>query len=143
LSSVSAMLLERPSPDLDEGLAVALGRLGEALEADGAAVYELRRHMDGKLRLDRRQGWARPGHARDDPASIEVLPASWAEEGLAHDRAVAYSRLEDFPAEAATSRALLEAVGGKALIAVPLRTREGEPLGVLGFHTVRERDWSE
>ena len=80
------------------------------------------------------------GAIDSDPMSEEQYP--WYREQMLAGRTVAFSSVDELPAEAAVDRASGETIGIRSSLCVPLIAGGGPPIGALAFNTIQtERDW--
>jgi len=140
VSELSADFVNLPARDVPGQIDRALGRIVDELHVDRALLGEIDdRHPEvfGVAHSFTRQGVDRfPG-----PILRREFP--WMASRLQSGQIVALARVDDLPAEAEVDRAKLQALGTRALVAVPL-TIEGVVRGALAFSSVHvERPWPD
>jgi two-component system, cell cycle sensor histidine kinase and response regulator CckA len=142
-SQISTHFINLAAEEVDEGIDLALSRIGAFAGVDRAYVFLFRE--DGRT-ADNTHEWCAQGipHFRPDLQGIDVpseLPgvdAVLRRFGVYHVPDVA-----DLPAEADRERMLFEEEAIQSLIVVPMASR-GRLIGFVGFDAVRERRvWTE
>ena len=142
ITRLSSRFIQMLEQDLDTGIEVALGELGEFAEVDRAYVFL----FDDKVQtLSNTHEWVAPGTTAEKE-NLQGLPASvfpwWMTKILAGD-VIHFPDIQDLPTEASAEKDLLEQQGIQSILVVPLNARSG-CLGFLGFDSVREvRVWPE
>ncbi|TAK33966.1 MAG: PAS domain S-box protein [Chloroflexota bacterium] len=119
-----------------------LENLGQAVGADRAYVFRFR---DDLRRMDNSHEWCAPG-VEPQMGGLQDLATeqfSWWMTGLLRNETIVVDDVAGLPEEAASERAIFEALGVRSGLAVPLSSA-GELLGFLGFEDMLgTREWSE
>jgi len=142
VSEISSRFVGVFLEEYDEALDEALRKLGQFAQADSAYVFQF--HNSGN-RFSMTHLW--DSGALDGPVetlkNVEATKVPWWMERLRRTEVVAVSSVSEFPAGAASERALLESLGIQSLIDVPL-SYKSEILGFMGLGSARPgRDWTQ
>jgi diguanylate cyclase (GGDEF)-like protein/PAS domain S-box-containing protein len=142
LERTTSDLITLPTSALDTLIDRTLADIGDLFQADRA--YLFLSTDDGSV-LDNTHEWCAPG-VEPQRENLQGLPVGlvpwWAAEMIA-GRGIILGSLDELPPEAGSERALLEAQGIQALLALPMRWR-GRFWGLAGFDHVRcHRAWSQ
>ena len=139
LSQLSGAFVHHPSDQMDQAFKTWLERVGRFLGLDWVV---LRQFSEGNRELRVVAGW----HAAGKGPSPPVLEASlfpWTARRFLSRESVAWSDLQDVPKEAAAERELLQRIGIRSLLGIPLVAGE-QVLGSLGLaSTSARRSWPE
>ncbi|HEY3351337.1 MAG TPA: EAL domain-containing protein [Thermoanaerobaculia bacterium] len=126
--------------EIDAEIQRALESFGRFLGADASALWLV--SEDG-ARVVPEMRWSAPGGAGAGPGATPLNDLRWSMEGMRRHEVVYARRVADLPPEAASERALCEALGVKSVVFVPVRASQ-QLLGVVSFVTIRgEADWNE
>ncbi len=136
----SNAFVRAPATEIDAQIERALESFGLFLGADGVTLWLV--SEDG-ARLAPTARW----HDRDVVAPpLEAVPLDdlrWSVGRMRQHEIVHAPRVADLPPEAAGERAMIEALGVKSLVFVPIRTPQ-QLLGVVSFVALRqEADWND
>lgn len=141
IATLATHFISLPPERIDDGIEDALAAAATFVEAEGAFLVQLGPENG---RLGETHGWTEPGRESMQWAFRDFSPDDipWMYEQLSVGQdAVVISGLDEMEEEAATDRALFEALGIKSLVAVPVR-RVGSATGVLGFSRLSsEHTW--
>ena len=141
ISSISTHFVNVLPAEIDEGIGIALGRVGEFLGADRAYLYLFDSAMHtGTLSHE----WsADPSQQR--PAVARAFPTSafpWTMKQITESQRIV-TTTDAMPPEAAAERAMYEQAGNRSIVAVPLLYNR-VPVGVLGVGSASvTKTWSE
>lgn len=142
LSRISADFIALQAQEIDAGIERTLAGIGRFAEADRSYIYMLR---DGGARASKMHEWCAEG-AHPQPAQVQDLDTGrfrWMTDQLAERGLLNIPRVDELHGPAALVKSLLESVGAKSVLSVPIRIG-GRLFGFLGLSAVREeRAWSE
>lgn len=142
LSTVSNNLINLPRAEADQGVATAMQMVSRFIQVDASVIARL---VDGQLiTVSRYAADAEPDSLFMHPnLNLQDHPSTWLLKRLQNQETVVISRGDDLPAEAAYDRALLQSMGLRSAIMIPM-VSNNEFVGLLGFGaTQREMHWSE
>jgi PAS domain S-box-containing protein len=140
LSELSARFVNVRSDQIDSTIADAQRRVCELLGLDIAALWQWSGVAPGVLTAT--HVYAREGLQAPEEMRQEQFP--WYRQQMLAGRMVAFSSLEELPAEAAVDRESCRLFGVKSNLCLPLSVGGEPPVGALGFNTLRaERDWPD
>lgn len=137
LSDLSAAFINLPVDQLDGEIERWLGRIGESLGIDRAAIGRV---AGGRATVS--HSWVAPGQA---PPSVAVTQEGfdWAATQLRTGGILAFERIEDAPPEAEGEKEYCRRHDIKSIIAIPLEVG-GSLLGILTLASVRtHRSWPD
>jgi formate hydrogenlyase transcriptional activator len=136
VAELSAKFINLPADRVDETIADALRRIGEALDLDRCQFFRIQ--PDGVAGLDR-VSWQKSGvpEAPTPVSTSEHFP--WVLETLLAGRLVCFSTVDEVPS--AVDRAGYRSLGVRSSVTVPLSVG-GRLVGAVGFNVLREeRSW--
>ncbi|MCX7624578.1 MAG: EAL domain-containing protein, partial [Thermomicrobium sp.] len=139
LLGIASSLVTVTSENLETTLATVFGDLGQFLAVDHLALFCCQHEGIRPLGAWRADGLA-PDSELSDSATLATL--TWLRDQLEQRQVVALASTVDLDEEATTERALLESLGIRALVAVPLFA-SGTLLGCLVAAQRTPRAWSE
>ena len=140
LSELSARFVNVRPDQIDSTIADAQRRVCELLGLDIAALWQWSRVAPGVITAT--HVYAREGLQAPEEMRQEQFP--WYRQQMLAGRMVAFSSLEELPAEAAVDRESCRLFGVKSNLCLPLSVGGEPPVGALGFNTLRaERDWPD
>ena len=142
VARISTDFASFPADQIDAGMNLALARIGQFAGVDRSFIYMLH---DGGARISRMYEWCADGveSHRDRVSDIEAGPLSWGIEQVANSGILNIPRISELDEPAERTRHMLESVGVKSLLSVPIRMG-GDLFGFLGLSCVRtEKPWSE
>jgi PAS domain S-box-containing protein len=137
IARIAASLTGDGELDLD-GVLAELGRV-----VDVHRAYLFRVRADG-LTVDNTHEWCAANVSPEiaQLQGVSVGPLEWWFAAMRRDEPVVIEDVEQLPSEADALRALLDAQGVRALIALPIMSKEQGLLGFIGFDDVeRTRVW--
>lgn len=140
LHNVSARLLTATRTALDDAIRDCLAELGRAAASDNVCLFALSRD-GGSVKVA--QEWCADGAA---PLSsrfgdLSAGRAPWWVGEVRGGRDIHFRCVGDAPTGAAAERAIMDDLGIKSLLYIPMRSSEGV-VGFLGFHMLNEaRAW--
>jgi len=131
-------------PDtIDEIINQALAEVGEALQVDRAYVFRFNLENDT---MSNTHEWCSDG-IEPEIDTLQNLPLKsfpWWIKQLQENKHLILRTLDDFPAEASTERAVIEAQGIQSLIVIPVEVLGRDFIGFMGFDAVKQaRDWDD
>jgi formate hydrogenlyase transcriptional activator len=133
---LAAEFMNLESVRVDDALEDCLRRIVEALRLDRSTL--LQRSGDDLVVT---HSWAFPGHA-PFPQTWGRTELPWCFEQVMRGASIVFARVDDLPAAAAVDKALLERLGPKSNVTIPLIIG-GDTMGALAFGSMRsERVWS-
>jgi PAS domain S-box-containing protein len=141
ISELSSRFVNLHSRDVDREIEDALRRICAHLRIDLATLWQWS-HVAPDIFTPTHVYYAHEGPRQFEPMRSDQYP--WTRQQLLMGRSVAFSSLEEFPAEAATDRETCRLFGIKSAIALPLSVGGEPPVGALGLNALRvNRDWSD
>ena len=139
IADLSSRFVNLPADDVDREILDAEHRICEVLRLDVAGLWQWSHEAPGPLSLTHLYGTVQAPIPERMDAS-EYFP--WCEEQMLAGRVIAFSKLDELPAEAARDREAYRYFGIKSNVTIPLSVGGERPIGALGFNTTRaERDW--
>ena len=139
LADISAALIREPPRDVEVAVRKALGTIGEFLNVDLAALWNLE-IPTGRFHVI--HSWV-AGAAASWSASPSTIELPWLVERISRDEVVCCSAIGELPMEADADKRSLEKIGARALLVVPLAV-EGGVFGAFSLATTGlPRAWSE
>lgn len=139
LARASSLFITEENADID----TVLGIMAEAVDANRAYVFILR---DSCHRMDNTHEWCAPGTTpfRGRLMDFDTSRVPWWMRRLHEGRPICVPDVSELGAEAAAEREIFEEQSIKALLCVPIVSRDGRTTGFIGFDdTERVREWSE
>jgi len=140
IADLSSKFVNVPAGAVDSEIMDAERLLCEFLGLDLAALWQWSAEAPGVLtptHVYTREGLQAPGQMRQ-----EQFP--WYVQQMLAGCVVAFSSLEELPAEAAVDRETCRQLGIKSNLTIPLSVGGEPPVGILGLNTTRmERDWPD
>ena len=141
ISDLSSGFINLAPAEVGREIEDALRRVCELLGIDLAVLWQWSAVTPGVIAPT--HGYpALEGLQSPEPLHQEQFP--WLRQQVMAGRVVAFSSLEEFPAEAAVDRESGRQIGVKSTLTVPLSVGGAAPVGALGFNTTRtQRDWPD
>ena len=140
LTEISARFVNLPADRLDSEIEDAERRICELLGLDLAALWQWSDNVSDLFTLT--HIYSVQGGPQPPDVSQEHFP--WFIQQMRSGRIVAFSSLEELPAEAARDRESCRLFGVKSNLTFPLSVGGAPPIGILGLNTTRaERDWPD
>jgi len=141
ISDLSSRFINLRPGEVDGEIEDALHRVCELLGIDLAVLWQWSAATPGVIAPT--HGYpALEGLPSPAPLHQEQFP--WLRQQVMAGRVVAFSSLEEFPAEAAVDRESGRQIGVKSTLIVPLSVGGAAPVGALGCNTTRtQRDWPD
>lgn len=142
IANISSDFATATDADIGPKTERSLAALGRFMQVDRVLVFEL---SPCQQQLNAIHEWAAPGveRALDRLQGQSRAQFQWIFTQIAAGETHAISRLSELPPEAAAERRILERVGVRSLIWVPLQFG-GQVIGTLCLDSLREeREWSE
>lgn len=141
LTEISASFVNQSADRIDSEIEGAQRRICELLKLDLVAIWQWSDKDPGIFTLTHlysAQEISQPSLRMNQ----DHFP--WCQQQMLAGRIVAFSSLEELPAEAARDRESCRLFGIKSNLTIPLSMGVGQPVGVLGFNTTQaERDWPD
>jgi PAS domain S-box-containing protein len=138
VSDLAAGFVEIRGSQVDQRITDGLRRVAEELALDRAALADFT--PDGWFRV--RHFWRRPG-AQPSPDAVDAERMRWIAGRLRAGEIVSVSRVDDLPEAAASDRGMLDELGIRSVVMVPVQL-EGAVAGVLFCTMLRaERAWPQ
>ncbi|MEX2530996.1 MAG: ATP-binding protein [Gemmatimonadota bacterium] len=130
--SLARALAALHGPEVDDPFDSLLRLVGEGLSVSRAYLFQFR---DGGRRMENTHEWCAPGVEPQIQGLSDLATAdfSWWVEQLRSEGGIVLDDLGKLPPEAEMERETLAAQGIRAVMALPLASREGELLGFMGF----------
>jgi two-component system sensor kinase FixL len=139
LSQLSGAFVHHPSHQMGQAFETWLERVGHFLGLDWVV---LRQFSEGHRELKVVAGWHAAGRGPSPPV-LEASEFSWTARRFMSRESVAWSDLQDVPKEAVAEKELLQRIGIRSLLGIPLVAGE-QVLGSLGLaSTSARRSWPE
>jgi signal transduction histidine kinase len=141
IADLSSRFINLPASEVDGEIMNAQRRICELLDLDVSGLWQWSNEAPGSLVLTHLYGTVdAPLPERMDAA--DYFP--WHQKQMLAGRVVAFSTLEELPAEAARDGEVYRHFGIKSNVTIPLSVGGERPIGALGFNTTRaERDWPD
>jgi len=142
ITSISTHFINLPTDEIDNGINIALQKIGEFVDVDRSYVFQF--YKNG-TKMDNTHEWCLKGV---DPhiqrlRGLLVDNFPWAVEKIKQFKVVHIPRVADLPPEAGAEKEEFQAEGIQSLIMVPM-VYGGGVVGFLGFDSVRvEKPWLE
>jgi len=140
VAGISWKFVHIPPGEVDREIMDAQRGICQFLGLDLAALWQWSDEAPGVLtptHVYAQEGLQAPGQMRQ-----EHFP--WYVQEMLAGRMVAFSSLEELPAEAAVDRETCRQLGVKSNLTIPLSVGGEPPVGVLGLNTLRtKRDWPD
>lgn len=139
LAEITAHFVNLPADLFDSEVEEALHRICEFLDLDLVALWQWSKTLPDQLE---------PTHIYSvlenlQPSELSQEHFPWCKQQMVSKRLVAFSSLDELPAEAAFDRESCKLFGIKSNLTFPLSVGPDRPIGVLGLNAMRsERDWS-
>jgi len=141
IADISSKFVNIPSDDLDGAIIEAERRIGEFLEIDLLALWQI---------SDETPDFFTPTHYYSVQKGSQPLGLlrqddfPWYRKQMLAGRIVVASSLKDLPPEAAIDRKMSENLGVKSNLTFPLSVGGQPPIGILGLNTTKsERAWPD
>ncbi len=139
LAEISGRFVNVPAERVDSEIMDAERRICECLGLDVAGLWQWSDEAPGSLLLTHLYGTLEALLPERMDAS-EYFP--WHQKQMLAGRVVAFSAVEELPAEAGRDAEVYRHFGIKSNLTIPLAAGDEPPIGALGFNTTRaERDW--
>ncbi len=142
LANLSAHFINLPTDRIDSEIVDAQRQICQCLDIDRSTLWQIPEDEPGEMLLT---------HVHQPPGSTpppdrmslgELFP--WAMRQVMSGSVFTFSKISDFPPQAAIDRENLRRYGTKADVLVPLSSGEGPVFGLLTFAVLREeRVWTE
>ena len=140
LTEISARFVNLPADRLDSELEDAERRICELLGLDLAALWQWSDNVSNLFTLTHIYSV----QGGPQPSDVNEAHFPWFIQQIRSGRIVAFSSLEELPAEAALDRESCRLFGVKSNLTFPLSVGGAPPIGILGLNTTRaERDWPD
>lgn len=140
IADVSSIFVNLPAADVDREIREAQRLFCELLGLDLAGFWQWSDEVGGSFKLTHLYRIDQGPELPEPMIAREHFP--WVEQQMLAGRIVAFSSLEELPAEAARDLEVSRQLGIKSNLTLPLSVGGEPPLGALGFNTIRaERDW--
>jgi len=143
LANLSSRFINLPPDEVDREIEDAMRRVCGLLGVDLAALWQASAAAPGILTLTH---FYSAQEGLQPPMRGMVLQDyfPWFQQQLLAGRIVAFSSLEELPAEVALDRENCRLFGVKSNLSLPLSVGGAPPVGALGLNTTRaERDWPD
>jgi len=142
VSDISSRFINLLAHEVDAGIETALERIATFVNASSAGVF---RFHDGHRRFSLTHRWQAGESLRrmDGITGLEVDEYAWWMSRLVQGEPVSVANIAELPPEARAEREILEAVGVRSIIDVPI-VNQGIVTGYLGL-SVEDgpREWSD
>ena len=140
LAEISARFVNLPADRLSSEVEDAQRRICELLDLDLAALWQRSDEVPDLFALTHIYN-VRGG---PQPSEVNQEHFPWIIQEILAGRIVAFSSLEELPAESARDRDSCRLFGVKSNLTLPLSLGGDSPIGILGLNTTRaERDWPD
>ena len=142
ITSISTHFINLPTDEIDNGINIALQKIGEFVDVDRSYVFQF---YENGTKMDNTHEWCRKGV---DPhiqrlKGLLVDNFPWVLEKIKQFKVVHIPRVADLPPEASAEKEEFQTEGIQSLIMVPM-VYGGDVVGFLGFDSVRvEKTWLE
>ena len=141
ISDLSSRFINLPAGEVDGAIESALGSVCELLGLDLAVLWQWSATAPDVIAPTHAYP-ALQGLLPPEPLREEQFP--WIRQEIVAGRMVAFTSLEQFPAEAAVDREYCRHYGVKSHLSLPLSVGGQPPVGLIGFNTLgAERDWPQ
>jgi PAS domain S-box-containing protein len=140
ITAISTEFINLAPEDLDRGIEDVLKKIGKIAGADHSSVFLFKNDHGADA-----HEWCARGipSIKDKMQNVPLRTFPWYMSKLSQGENIHIQRVQDLPPEARAERELLQALGLKSLVAVPM-VLHNSLVGFLGFDsTRRERAWSE
>jgi PAS domain S-box-containing protein len=142
IADISSKFVNLPPSEVDREIEDAQRRIFELLDLDVAGYWQWSAEASGFFRI---RHFVRAGQGPQLPEQMnaqEYVP--WLQQQVLAGRTVAMCSMSELPPEAARDRETFRQFGFKSSLTIPLSVGGEQPIGALGFNTVREeRDWPD
>jgi PAS domain S-box-containing protein len=142
ITTFSSHLINLKTDEIDEGIDIALEKIGKFTKVDRCMVYLL--HEDGS-KMSKTYEWTARGIKSQKKAmqNLDVDNFEWGINRLKKLFPLDIPRVGTLPKEAASEKRMLKSMGIKSFLSVPI-VIGGAIYGFVGFQTVKEqRIWSD
>jgi PAS domain S-box-containing protein len=142
ITSISTHFINLPTDEIDNGINIALQKIGEFVDVDRSYVFQF---YENGTKMDNTHEWCRKGV---DPhiQRLKGLPVDnfpWVLKKIKQFKVVHIPLVADLPPEASAEKEEFQAEGIQSLIMVPM-VYGGGVVGFLGLDSVRvEKTWLE
>ena len=141
ISDLSSRFINLPAGEVDGAIENALRGVCEILGIDLAVLWQWSATAPDVIAPTHAYP-ALEGLLPPEPLHEEQFP--WIRREILAGRVVAFTSLEQFPAEAAVDREYCRHYGVKSHLSLPLSVGGEPPVGLIGFNTLgAERDWPD
>ena len=136
LADISARFVNLSADRIDDEIEDAQRRVCECLGLDMSVLWQLASDAPGTIVLTHLY---RPLGGPPVPERMEAQANfPWLLQQLTAGNTLAFSTLEELPAESARDQEVLRHYGVKSTLAIPITAGGGPLIGVMSFHTMRE-----